>query len=291
MSLSQAGAASNSFGPLASLAHNWRALDGYRQNAAADQGASPTNASDSAGTDQVSLSDASRALAALGGGTNGPGNAASASAYGSSDFGKEASYLGNIADASLVALGIITPDQQSGTQISFDSLSYQVSSSASAGISRQNGQMVAQYGSDQQAEFVGQGHITTADGRTFDFQIEVDLEQSQQAEATGNSSAPGNAPAPSSSDNAASPAASTAQASSDPINWDEILKQSKGLIDLLESIGKLDQANSAANPAVNPAAVAGTASNAGPGAATSTPGGAASSGNPQNQAASEAAPT
>ncbi|HEX8957663.1 MAG TPA: hypothetical protein VF798_15390, partial [Burkholderiaceae bacterium] len=182
-----------------------------------------------------------------------------------------------------------TPDQQSGTQISFDSLSYQVSSSASAGISRQSGQTVAEYGSDQQAEFVGQGHITTADGRTFDFQIEVDLEQSRQAETAGNIGALGNAPAPSPSDNAASNTASAAQSSSDPINWDEILKQSKGLIDLLESIGKVAQADSTANPAANPAALGNTASKVGAGAATPAQGSAAWSGDAQSQRQNQAA--
>jgi hypothetical protein len=283
MSLTQAGAASNTAVP---LAVNWPGLSGYQRNSAADQTVSSVNAASKRqqlasdfgnNSTQVSLSDAARALAAFSGnGANSSGSSTSSSGSGgtdgtgSSDFDQEAQYLGGVADASLVAMGIITPDQQAGTQITFDSLSYNVSSSTSAGISQQNGQTIAQYGSEQQAQFVGQGHITTADGRTFDFQVEVDMDQSQQVEAAtgGNlgSAQSGNNNAgfatngvpsavPPISENASSGIASPTTSSVGSINWDEILKDSKSLIDLLESIGKETQAaNAAANNSANSSA-------------------------------------
>ncbi|MBV8635846.1 MAG: hypothetical protein JO002_15225 [Burkholderiaceae bacterium] len=269
MSLSQAGTLSS----LAPFALNWPGLAGYARNSSADQTASSLNSaskrqplSSSFGNDsaQVSLSDAARALAAFENGgsgsdaSSGSNNSSSSNpAPGSPDFSNEALYLGGVADASLVAMGIITPDQQAGTQITFDSLSYNVSSSTSAGISQQNGQTVAAYSSEQQAEFVGQGHITTSDGRTFDFQVEVDLDQSQQVEAVGgeglgstqssgdNAALAASATPPSLpplSSNSSSGIASPSAATAGSINWDEILKQSKSLIDLLEAIGTANQA-------------------------------------------------
>lgn len=279
MSLTQAGAVSNTAVP---LAVNWPGLSGYQRNSAADQTVSSVNAASKRqqlasdfgnNSTQVSLSDAARALAAFSGnGANSSGSSTSSSGSGgtdgtgSSDFDQEAQYLGGVADASLVAMGIITPDQQAGTQITFDSLSYNVSSSTSAGISQQNGQTIAQYGSEQQAQFVGQGHITTADGRTFDFQVEVDMDQSQQAEAatsgslgsaqSGNNQAgfaTNSVPStvPPISQDASSSLASPTASSPGSINWDEILKESKSLIDLLESIGKQTQAANAANNVAN----------------------------------------
>lgn len=289
MSLSQAGAASNVVAPSNS---GWRGLGGYDRYGSPGQRTSPAVAAGGAAGDQVSLSDASRMLAALGGGADASGNTASSSdnSAGSSDFAQEASYLGGIADASLVALGIITPDQQSSTQVSFDSLSYQVSSSVAAGYSQQNGQTVAEYGSEQQAQFVGQGHITTADGRTFDFQIEVDLDQSQRVEAASGGNSSGNAPAnvqsgadPAAAASRAATGAASSQSPLDPINWDAILKQSKSLIDLLESIHQelptADLANSAAGLTAGSTAAAGT------GAATQ--GGNASSGDAQAKQTSQ----
>jgi hypothetical protein len=338
MSVSQAGAASNSIAP---YALNWRGLSGYQHNSSADQAVSSVNAaskhqavSSNYGGDsaQVTLSDAARALAALtnsGSGTAGDGDSSSGSgasgstsgsagatgATGSSDFDQEAQYLGGVADASLVALGIITPDQQSGTQITFNSLSYNVSSSASAGVSQQNGQAIAAYSSEQQAEFVGQGQITTADGRTFDFQIEVDLDQSQQAEAVGSAGASGDTQSASNPSalaansassgvagdaaNASSSAAPSSSSSGGLINWDEILKESKGLFDLLASLGQQNQADSAT--AANTASASGTAgaanaTNASAGTAgasgntaSASQGSATSSGNSQNPSQNQAA--
>jgi hypothetical protein len=286
MSLTQAGASLNSIAP---FALNWRGLSGYRHDGSADQTVSSVNAASQRqqmsndfgdNSAQVSLSDAARALSAFNdantsGTTDSSSGNGGSDASGSSDFNQEAAYLGGVADASLVAMGIITPDQQAGTQITFDSLSYNVSSSASAGISQQNGQAVAEYGSQQQAEFIGQGHITTADGRTLDFQIEVDLDQSQQVEAATGSDALGNAQSgndsaalaangtpstlPATSANASSGIASPTTASAGSINWDEILKESKSLIDLLESIGKANQADNTANPAALANVAAGNA--------------------------------
>jgi hypothetical protein len=321
MALSQVG---NTLSSLAPFALNWRGLGGYAHDSGADRTAASLNAatkrqamSTDFGDDsaQVSLSAPARALAAFSG--NGAGSSASGQssgdtaggslASGSSDFGNEALYLGGMADASLVAMGIITPDQQAGTQITFSSLSYNVTDSESASISQQNGQTVAAYGSEQQAEFVGQGQITTADGRTFDFQIEVDLDQSQQVEASGNAagSAQSNidsaalaanaAPPvlPPTSDNGPSSIASPSVASADSINWDQILKQSQSLIDLLDSIGKESQAvqSNGANGANANAANAASGTNAtnaaqgGSAAGASASPGAPDSSGSQNQPA------
>src|SRR6185437_12924752 len=192
----------NVLSSLAPFGVNWRGLSGYARNSSSDQAAASLNAAakrqtlttdfgdDSA---QVSLSAPARALAAFN--SNGADSSTSAQstdaaggnlASGSTDFSNEALYLGGMADASLIAMGVITPDQQAGTQITFSSLSYNVTDTESASISQQNGQTTAAYGSEQQAEFVGQGQITTSDGRTFDFQIEVDLDQTQQVESSGN---------------------------------------------------------------------------------------------------------
>lgn len=274
MSISQAGAAQNAAAP---FALNWRGLAGYGYDSSADQAVSSLNAASAQqqmssdfgnNSAQVTLSDAARALAAFDG--NGPASGGS----GSSDFNQEALYLGGITDASLVAMGIITPDQQAGTQITFDSLSYNVSSSASAGISEQNGQAVAAYGSEQQAEFVGQGHITTADGRTFDFQVEVDLDQSRQIEAAGGADALNNAGGdsaalaanatppelPPTSSNAPAGIASPNAAAAGSIDWNAILTQSKSLIELLESIGMAGQAGADGSSGVNSANSAASAS-------------------------------
>ncbi len=317
MSLSQAGNALNATAATAATAPfalNWRGLAGYQHNGSADQAASSLNdalkrqqmtSNFGDNSAQVSLSDAARALAAFennasasagntsGAGSNGTTGSSGIAAPGSSDFGQEALYLGGITDASLVAMGIITPDQQAGTQITFNSLSYNVSSSASAGISQQNGQTVAAYGTEQQAEFVGQGQITTSDGRTFDFQVEVDLDQSQQIEAAGGTGAgaagasqssndtaalAANATPPAlppTADNSSSSGASPTAASGDLINWDAILNQSKSLMNLLESIGKENQAaqvNGVANGAAN-----GVANGVANRAASNSPDGAASS--------------
>ncbi len=228
---------------------------------------------------------------------------------------QEGGYLANFADMSLMALGIISPSQ--GSEVSFSSLSYNVSESAAAGVSQQGGQSVAAFGAEEQAQFVGQGQIT-ANGQTYDFQIEVDVDMSVQAEAataTGGTtqqnnvaSSPTNIPlsAPSITGNPSSGASASngasdnmsgsfALGSSDLLNWNTILEQSQNLLDLLQSMGMADQpaqagaagsanamAGSTATSAATNAASAGAT--AGSGASQS----AASSATPTTQAAQAA---
>jgi len=232
----------------------------------------PTPAASSQTGDPVSLSDAGRALSAqqsTTGGTVQPG---------SSDFSQEAQLLGGLADKALAAMGVISVADEANAKVSFDALSYQVSSSTSASLSasqsRQGGQVTAQYGQQQDAVFAGEGHIVTADGRSIEFQIQLQLDQSQQisqsgstaasdaantanasnaanatdssgglssllAQLFGNNSGASTSPANTSS-NGAAPA--TAGSSADTINWDAILNQSKSLIDLLDTLAGAGQA-------------------------------------------------
>ena len=334
MSLSQAG---NALSAVTPFALNWRGLAGYQHNSTADQAVSSLNdaaQNQQMSTDfgnnsvQVSLSAAARALAAFDGsgtsssaggasGTAGAGSAGASGgtdaaggslAPGTSDFDQEAAYLGGLTDSSLVAMGIITPDQQAGTQITFSSLSYNVSESASASVSQQDGQTVATLGSEQQAEFVGQGQITTSDGRTYDFEVEVDLDQSQQlAAASGTGAAaqsnvlddtvptagPDNVPltAPSVVGNpptsdASADASSGSFLSGTGLNWNSILDQSQSLLELLDSLGMANSATQS-SAAANAAGVTTSSSNANTASSASSTqgaGAAAASGTSQSAA-------
>ncbi len=259
--------------------------------------------------DQVSLSDAARALQAQGG-TNGSGGSTddaggptgtsgtpALSPTLSPDFTQEEQLLTSLADKSLAALGIISPADEAGTQVSFDALSYDVSSSASVSLQSQQAgtaggtssgaQASLQFGTAQEATLTGEGHIVTADGRDFTFQIELQVGESEQGGAAGaplatandagsDSGAVSGATAPTTSDlatqlldallsasapaagntdstnSAAGPAANSdlgsttntgsatgtdlAPSTGPTINWDAILKQSKALFDLLDSL-------------------------------------------------------
>jgi hypothetical protein len=277
--------------------------------------------------DQVSLSDAARALQAQGG-TNGSGGStddaggptgtsgtSALSPTLSPDFTQEEQLLTSLADKSLAALGIISPADEAGTQVSFDALSYDVSSSASVSLQSQQAgtaggtssgaQASLQFGTAQEATLTGEGHIVTADGRDFTFQIELQVGESEQGsiaagtplatanDAGSDSGAVSGATAPTTSDLATqlldallSPSASAAgntdstnsaaglAANSDlgsttntgsatgtdlapstgpTINWDAILKQSKALFDLLDSLAGPSLSPSAAQAQVSPA--------------------------------------
>ncbi|MBE3028021.1 hypothetical protein [Janthinobacterium sp. GW458P] len=81
-----------------------------------------------------------------------------------------------------------------GASIAFDSVDLQAGSSVSSGSTSVSGtkgsSRAAAFSLDENAHFVGKGKITTADGQTFDFEVEVQyqsnisagvLEQTQQA--------------------------------------------------------------------------------------------------------------
>ena len=95
-----------------------------------------------------------------------------------------------------------------GASVAFDAVDLQAGSSVSSGsasISGANGSSrAAAFSLDENAHFVGKGKITTADGQTFDFEVEVQyqsnisagvLEQTQEADEEASSADDGALPA------------------------------------------------------------------------------------------------
>ncbi len=268
MSVSPIGAAANYLMPY------WQGQSSLLgQSQSGSSAYAPTPAAASQTGEPVSLSDAGRALSAQQGAASNGGTAEA----GSSDFSQEAQLLSGVADKALAAMGIISVADEANTQVSFDALSYQVSSSTSASASvvqsQQGQQLTSQYGQQQEAVLSGEGHIVTADGRSFEFQIQLQLDQSEQisqSSSTGTGNTAGNGanasdasgglasalPASlaqlfgsnsSGATSSASPSSATAAQNTtgngpDSINWDAILKQSKSLIDLLDSLAGAGQA-------------------------------------------------
>jgi hypothetical protein len=174
-----------------------------------------TTASPTLSANPVTLSNAAQALQ----GQNGD-------SAGSTDFAQEQQLLTTLTDKSLAALGIVSTADEANTQISFSSLSYDVSSSATASVSQQGQQSSAQIGDTQDATLVGQGEITTADGTQYAFQIELQVGDSEQASATsdsGNANASTNtntntSASPSTNANSGTNAAASAVSSQQPSN-------------------------------------------------------------------------
>lgn len=83
-------------------------------------------------------------------------------------------------------------DAANGTSISFDSASLSVQSGFAAQVSHSSGARgssdSAAFSLDDSTHFIGKGKITTADGHTFDFEIDVQYESHIQAAATRSSS-------------------------------------------------------------------------------------------------------
>lgn len=92
-----------------------------------------------------------------------------------------------------------------GASISFDSASLSVQSGFAARVSHSSASDSAAFSLDDSTHFIGKGKITTADGHTFDFEIDVQYESHIQAAATRSSSA-APAIAAGAGDNAAAPA-------------------------------------------------------------------------------------
>ena len=142
----------------------------------------PTPVGASNNTDQVSLSSAAQALQAQN------ATAAGSQSGATTDFTQEQQMLTTLTDKSLAALGIISTADEANTQISFNSLSYQVSSSAAAAVGQQGQQTIAALGASQDATFDGQGTIVTPDGTHYTFQISLELDQSAVAASTSGAS-------------------------------------------------------------------------------------------------------
>jgi hypothetical protein len=251
----------------------------------ANRGAAAGQSTGAASSDQVSLSPAALALQ-----TSGANAGTSAGSQSTSpDIAQEEQLLTTLADKSMAALGIITPAEESGTQVTFDSVSYNVSSSESvseqsqqAGASGSGGaQTSTQFSATQAATFTGEGEIVTANGQDFKFQIQLQLGQSEQGTvgtaatgaATGTaSSSPAStsssdplsqlldglqsSPTSNNANSAGGNVSNAAPTSSTGINWDAILQQSESLFNLLDSLAgtsqaQASQASAASQPPAN----------------------------------------
>lgn len=182
MHLDNLGGIGNYFSPYRSGSSGANAVSGASAGTAVKAGAPDANSA--INSQPVSLSDAAQALR-----TQDTGNSKSGTQSGqnSADFAQEQQVLTTLTDKSLAALGIISPADEASTKISFDSLSYQVSSSTTAAVAQQGQRSSAQLGSTQDASFIGEGHIVTANGAQYTFQVELQLNQSVQAAATAES--------------------------------------------------------------------------------------------------------
>ena len=76
-------------------------------------------------------------------------------------------------------------DQAKGARIDFDAISLEAQSGYSASSSRSadGATRSAAFSLNESASFTGKGQLVTADGRTFDFEIEIQYEASIQASA------------------------------------------------------------------------------------------------------------
>ncbi|USX28879.1 hypothetical protein NHH73_11615 [Oxalobacteraceae bacterium OTU3CINTB1] len=87
-------------------------------------------------------------------------------------------------------------DDAKGATIDFDSASLDASSSYALGVQQSSGpngtRSLAAFSLNDSAHFIGKGTITTADGRKFDFEVEVKYEY--QLDAAASQTTGGNAP-------------------------------------------------------------------------------------------------
>ena len=101
-------------------------------------------------------------------------------------------------------------DDAKGATISFDSVSLDTSSSFAAGVQHSEGAGrttdAAAFSLTESSHFLGKGSITTADGRKFDFEVEVQYDYALEAAASQTTSgAPGNSEAAKAARSAADP--------------------------------------------------------------------------------------
>ncbi|SFV08459.1 hypothetical protein [Pseudoduganella namucuonensis] len=91
-------------------------------------------------------------------------------------------------------------DDLKGATISFDSVDLETSSSFAAGVQQSSGSggvsNAAAFSLTESSHFLGKGTITTADGRKFDFEVEVQYDYSLEAAAGQTTSAPADSKAP-----------------------------------------------------------------------------------------------
>jgi len=157
---------------------------GSSSGAAADAGSASTgSAAGAAAKDKVSLSDYGQLLA-----------------QGQDALSQRAQGLGsataNLAQGLLAQFaGNLFGDAGKGLQISFDDASVSSQSSFSAARQRTSGPNgstdAAGFRLEDASSFVGHGKITTADGRSFDFEVEVRYQSVIQGGAASASSGPG----------------------------------------------------------------------------------------------------
>jgi hypothetical protein len=84
-------------------------------------------------------------------------------------------------------------DSAKGATVSFDSVSLESSSSFAAGVQQSQGaggsSKSAAFSLTESSHFLGKGTITTADGSTFDFEVEVQYDYALQASASQSTAA------------------------------------------------------------------------------------------------------
>lgn len=109
------------------------------------------------------------------------GMAARATDLGNTTVDAAQSFLGTFAQH-------LFGDAAKGATISFDSASLSANSSFAAGVQHSAGpdgsSDSAAFSLNESSHFIGKGKITTADGQSFEFEIEVQYESSLQAAAT-----------------------------------------------------------------------------------------------------------
>ncbi|MYN10392.1 hypothetical protein [Pseudoduganella aquatica] len=100
-------------------------------------------------------------------------------------------------------------DSAKGATVSFDSVSLESSSSFAAGVQQSQGaggsSKSAAFSLTESSHFLGKGTITTADGSTFDFEVEVQYDYALQASASQSTAADGAADAAKAARSAADP--------------------------------------------------------------------------------------
>ena len=126
-------------------------------------GVSGAGGAGGAGKDQIDISSQGRALQGL-----------EASGQDAETIKAETEILSKLTRQSLTYL---TPDAASA-KISFDHISFSSSSNTSFQQASNGNSVSSVFHSDQQASLIGSGHITTADGREFEFEAELDISQS-----------------------------------------------------------------------------------------------------------------
>ncbi len=141
------------------------------------------------------------------------------------------------------SLTYLTPDAASA-KISFDHLSFSSSSNTSFQQASDGNSVSSVFHSDQHASLIGSGHITTGDGREFEFEAELDISQSTDISQISQGNQAGPAPRPAAngntgftgigvSPNATFPRPAGAPSAPPPPSLQDFIDASDRLLDLL----------------------------------------------------------